>query len=161
MVKRLFILLMTLTLLIVPNLVIGENSGISFIQYDQLLCKNVTEFSINYNDIVSTNLFNENSIEVFDRIFRSRISSTDIFNITDGWTQEKAYMKVFYSLTKNKLEYRVESDGMWYFIRARMPENLDVEEIQDNFEKFKNSVFEIKKVMRLAIEKARAVFMHG
>lgn len=141
--------------LILGSIVSADNYNVSFVQIDRFICKNTSEFSHNYEGIIDNHQLNQKTSKIFDKQFRESVIYWEEFNLTRGWNQtENRPNKVFYFLSQNNSQYRVETDGDWYFIKVNLAELIDPNQFDKEYNCFRHYQRFIKYLLRESISEA-------
>lgn len=155
-IRPLFVIFLMLFLCF--NIVVAQDYKITYAEIDRFICKEEESYIGNYEGISYGKKLNQTTAEIFNKEFIVDLNRWHEFNIT--WSPDKrdsSFWSVLYFLNRSGYEYKVETDGTWYFISLNLP-NSSLNEIEDRYyNDFRNNFGWIKSSLSSAIEEASSL----
>ena len=149
LVKNIFFVLFLIS--IIPQYVIAEDYQVSLASIGKFTCKNTSPFFYNYDDIILVNELDDNATKSFDESFRKWITSYGGFYLIRGWNSDHG-RDLFYYLSKNNFEYRVDIEDGWYFIGAKSQKGINLEEFAQKYYKFEEDAEDLRYALNYGIK---------
>lgn len=143
LIKRLSWVICLLSLLITVS---AETYTYETIDIDKLLCGE--SYPQDYSDITDIVKLNSTSSDVFNKSFLEEATWWN-FQLNRSWAH---YPEIGWILLKNNTEYRIETDGAWFMLKATLKEKVDISNIsRDYYYRSKDNVENIKDALPRAL----------
>lgn len=139
-------------ILIFLNISQAAEFNTKFVEVDRFFCKNDTQNSFNYGNIVNDDDWIINTTSFNDGFIR-RLNIYD-YKLVRGWDASFPSGNIYYKLSKNNTEFSVSTDGKWYYIEKIVPKPIDIDSVATEYYKFTDNLRYIKSMLELGIKEA-------
>jgi len=149
--KRIIVALFLLFTFI--HIVNAAEYNIEISEIDRFICKKVgfgDNFHTNYENMVDNPGLNKSSSNLFNESFVKTIKVYEQLRIDWGGN---GYMLVYF-ISRDQIEYRIQTNGDWYSVKAKISNKIDSDEFKKEYYLFERDLKNIKSALKSGIESA-------